>query len=128
MKKRLLLLLFAGCIFGLQAQMITGNVSAAEDGAPLPGVTVRIKNVNEGTITDDGGNFKLSAAKGTTLVFSYTGFEEETVTVGDQAVINVTMKSTTAILKDLVVVAYGTVKKSDLTGSVSSISSEDRPG
>ncbi|MBP6811551.1 MAG: TonB-dependent receptor [Saprospiraceae bacterium] len=125
MKKRLLLLLFAGCIFGLQAQMITGNVSAAEDGAPLPGVTVRIKNVNEGTITDDGGNFKLSAAKGTTLVFSYTGFEEETVTVGDQAVINVTMKSTTAILKDLVVVAYGTVKKSDLTGSVSSISSED---
>jgi TonB-linked SusC/RagA family outer membrane protein len=126
MKYRLLsVVLFFGCFMALQAQNITGKVSSAQDQVSLPGVTVSVKRTNQGTITDGDGNFKLSASKGSTLVFSYTGFETKEVVLNDQLLLDVALEPTNALLKDVVIVAYGTVKKSDLTGSVSSISSED---
>jgi TonB-linked SusC/RagA family outer membrane protein len=126
MKYRLLsVVLFFGCFMALQAQNITGKVSSAQDQVSLPGVTVSVKRTNQGTITDGDGNFKLSASKGSTLVFSYTGFETKEVVLNDQLLLDVALEPTNAVLKDVVIVAYGTVKKSDLTGSVSSISSED---
>lgn len=126
MKRQLYLLLFLiGCGFSAQAQIITGKVLAAQDGAPLPGVTIRIKNASEGTTTGIDGSYSLPAAKGATLVFSYTGFESKEVVVGNEPVINLSLESSASVLKDVIIVAYGTVKKSDLTGAVSSISSED---
>lgn len=126
MKRHLpFLLLFLGLGFGLQAQKITGKVTSSEDKLPLPGVNVLIKNTSDGTITDADGTYELAAAKGTTLVFSFVGFEAKEVVVGSEAVINMALEPASQLLKDVVVIAYGTVKKSDLTGSVSSVSSED---
>jgi TonB-linked SusC/RagA family outer membrane protein len=126
MKCRLLsVILFLGCFVALQAQNITGKVTSAQDRMSLPGATISIKSTNQGTVTDGDGNFKLTAAKGATLVFSYTGFETKEIVLNNQLLLDVALEPTSSVLKDLVVVAYGTVKKSDLTGSVSSISSED---
>jgi TonB-linked SusC/RagA family outer membrane protein len=110
----------------LFSQTITGKVTAAEDALPLPGVNILVKNSAAGTITEADGTYSLEGAKrGDTLIFTYIGFETKEVAVGNQAVIDVKMSSESQVLQDVVVVAYGTVKKSDLTGSVSSISAEE---
>jgi TonB-linked SusC/RagA family outer membrane protein len=121
----LLLFLFLCTCITLHAQSVSGKVTSAEDGLPLPGVKVVLKNTSAGTITNADGQYSLTAAKGATLVFSYVGFGPKEVVVAELAVIDLVMDPASSVLKDLVVVAYGTVKKSDLTGSVSSISSED---
>lgn len=125
MKQSLLTILLLGFGWALQAQRVTGKVTAAEDGLPLPGVNILIKNTTEGTITDVDGNYEIPAGRGATLVFSYIGYESREVVVESEAVINVVLSTASAVLKDIVVVAYGTVKKSDLTGSVSSVSGEE---
>lgn len=126
MKRTLLFfLLFTGIYCTIHAQRIKGKVSSSEDGEVLLGVTVMVKNTSIGTTTDVDGNFELAAAKGVTLVFTYIGFDTKVLEVGDQSVLKVVLSPNASLLKDVVVVAYGTVKKSDLTGSVSSISSED---
>ncbi len=109
----------------LSGQTITGTVTSSEDGLPLPGVNVLVKNTSIGTITDENGKYELSDAKNKTLVFSFIGFETKEVEAGEKTVIDVVLEPESKMLKDIVVVAYGTVKKSDLTGSVSSVSSED---
>jgi len=121
----LLLLLFTGCCFVSQAQQITGKITSAEDGFPLPGATVVIKNTTKGTSADNSGNFELSAESGATLVISYVGFEKKELVLGSESVYNIALLPSAGLMKDVVIVAYGTVKKSDLTGSISSISSED---
>ncbi|MBK8566773.1 MAG: TonB-dependent receptor [Saprospiraceae bacterium] len=121
----LTLLLFLGFSLSLQAQKITGKVTSAEDGLPLPGVNVFIKNTTVGTTTEVDGSYEINAGKGAMLEFSFVGFEKKEVVVGSENIINVVLESSAQLLKDVVVVAYGTVKKSDLTGSVSSVSSED---
>ncbi len=121
----LILLLLLGVSLTAQAQKITGTVTASEDGLPLPGVNVLIKNTSDGTTTEVDGTYEISVGKGATLVFSSMGYEVKEVVVGNEAVINVVLESSSQLLKDVVVVAYGTVKKSDLTGSVSSVSSEE---
>lgn len=112
--------------FYLQAQQITGTVTSAEDGQSLPGVNILIKNTKDGTITDIDGSYSINAGKGATLVFSFTGFEtKEVVVTGQSNVIDAALETSSTLLKDVVVVAYGVVKKSDLTGSVSSVSAEE---
>jgi len=119
------LLLFMGFSFAAQSQQISGKISSAEDGLPLPGATVAIKNTSKGTTADENGNYTLTAEAGATLVFSYIGFEKRELVLKNKSVYNIALMPSAGLLKDVVVVAYGTVKKSDLTGSVSSISSED---
>ena len=110
MKRFLLFLfLFSGARLGVHAQSISGKVTSAEDGAPLAGVSVAIKNAGSGTTTDAAGSYRLTVGKGATLVFSYVGFESKTVTVGDQPVIDVVLTPGAGLLKDVVVIAYGTV-------------------
>lgn len=121
----LCLLLCMGAFLTIKAQTITGKVISTEDGLPLPGAKVLIKNTATGTTTDSGGKYLLQAEQGATLVFSCIGFEAKEVVVGNVPAIDVALEPSSAVLKDVIVVAYGTVKKSDLTGSVSSISSED---
>jgi len=102
---------------------IEGTVTD-EIGQPIPGVTVSIPGTSIGAATDIEGKYKLTVAEGATLLFSFIGFESQTVRVGNQQVINVTLLEDTASLDEVVVIGYGTVKKSDLTGSVGSVDSE----
>ncbi len=128
--KRLLamLTLFVFC-FGAFAQSesmkITGKV-IDETNEPMIGVTVMLPGTTTGTVTDFDGNFSLEAPKGSkTLTISFVGYESQTVTIPANNNINVKMEPQTQLLNDVVVVGYGTQRKSDLTGSVSNLSADD---
>lgn len=109
----------------LQERSVSGTV-ISDEGEPLPGVNVIVKGGNTGTVTDVMGNYNLSVpGPNTVLVFSFIGYTEHEVSVGNQSVINVTMTPSMETLSEVVVIGYGTVKKSDLTGSVSSIKADE---
>ncbi len=104
---------------------VTGRVTD-DTGAALPGVTVVLKGTSRGTSTDASGNFSLSVPEGGgTLVFSFIGYQAQEVAIGNRSSINVTMRTDTKALQEVVVVGYGTQKKSDVTGAVTSVTSED---
>lgn len=107
-----------------QTKEITGTVSE-EGGVPLPGANVIVENSSKVTITDFDGNYTIEAQEGDVLKFSYIGFTPKTVTVGAQATINVSLSTDTQALDEVVVVGYGTQKKSVVTGAISSVKSED---
>ncbi|MET6998056.1 SusC/RagA family TonB-linked outer membrane protein [Chitinophaga defluvii] len=103
---------------------ITGKVSDA-NGNPLIGVSVKEKNGKAGTVTDVNGQFSLTAANGTILVFSYMGYEAQEVMVNGNAPLAVTLIESTSGLNEVVVVGYGTQKKKDITGAISSVNGKD---
>ena len=104
---------------------VTGQVTD-QQGEPLIGVNVLIKGSNQGTSTDVEGNFSINNVEETAvLVFSYIGYQTLEVNLDGRSSIVVKMASDAQLLDELVVVGYGTVKKSDLTGSVASIDVED---
>ncbi|WP_298488197.1 TonB-dependent receptor [uncultured Maribacter sp.] len=106
-----------------QGQTISGNVSDAE--GPLAGVTVMIKGTTSGTSTDFDGNYSISVdSNDTVLVFSYIGYATKEVVVGSNTTLNVVLEGDTSKLDEVVVVGYSTKKRGELTGSVSTISSE----
>lgn len=100
--------------------VISGKVTDSEN-VELIGVSVQVKGTSQGATTDSQGLYKIAAASNSTLVFSYVGFEPKVVTVGNQTSINIVLESSDNNLSEVVVMGYGTVKKSDLTASVSSI-------
>jgi TonB-dependent SusC/RagA subfamily outer membrane receptor len=102
---------------------VTGIVTDA-NGEPIPGVTVSVPDTGIGTATDLNGNYSLSVPEGSTMVFSFIGFETQRVPVGDQSIINVTLIEDLTSLNEVVVVGYGVQKRSDITGSVASLSKE----
>lgn len=122
------LLTFLTILIGLSAWgqkvEITGMVTSAEDGEPLIGVTVRDKTGKTGVTTDLDGRYAISVAKGSTLEFTYIGFTKVEEKVGNKTTIDVVLSPEANTLDQLVVVGYGTVKKSDLTGSVSSVDAD----
>lgn len=100
----------------------TGTVKD-ENGDPLIGVSVQVKGTGVGTITDVNGNFAVKASRGQKLVFSYLGYKHTEMSASNN--MNVLMESDSEQLNEVVVVGYGTMKKSDLTGSVAAIKSKD---
>lgn len=94
-------------------------------GDPLIGVSVLVKGGSKGTSTDYNGFYTISAPADGTLVFSYVGMDTQEVKVGGSKTLNVTMTENGNYIDEVVVIGYGTVKKRDLTGSVSSVKSED---
>ncbi|ACT95918.1 SusC/RagA family TonB-linked outer membrane protein [Dyadobacter fermentans] len=104
---------------------IKGNVTD-EGGAGLPGVSVVLKGTQRGTSTGASGEFSLEIPDGgqPVLVFSFVGYKSQEVTVGNQSAVNVTMAPDENALEEVVVVGYGTVKKSDLTGAVGTLKAE----
>ena len=122
--------LFLGFIlfsFTLSAQTtsISGTVNS-EDGMPLPGVNILVKNTSNGTQTNFNGNFSIDVnQENAILVFSYVGFTAQEIPLNGKSIINVTLKENQQALEEVVVIGYGTVKKSDLTGSVSSIQADE---
>jgi len=108
----------------LQQQKVIKGTITDEQGKSLPGVNVLIKGTNQGTVTDVNGKYTLSVASNATLVFSFMGYRKQDVSVAGKSIINVTMIEEAIRLKEVVAIGYGTVKKSDLTGSVGSVKIE----
>lgn len=104
---------------------ISGIVSD-ETGAGLPGVSVLMKGTQRGTVTDKDGAYRLTVADGAvTITFSFVGYISQDVAVSNQTVVNVTLKPETKSLDEIVVVGYGTARKKDLTGAVTSVTAKD---
>lgn len=110
----------------LSAQVVTvsGTVTSADDNQPLTGVTILEKGTNNGTVTSFDGTYSITVPTDATLEFSFIGFQPREVSVGSQSVIDVAMEEDVQQLSEVVVVGYGTQRKSDLTGSVASLTSE----
>jgi len=129
MKKQFLifLLVFLGAFSYVQAQTVTGTVTGAEDGIPIPGATVSVEGfASSGSLTDDAGNFSVELPQGaTTLVFSFIGMETQRVAINGQTVINVQLKSESTDIEEVIVVGYGTQKKSLVTGSIAKVDGEE---
>ena len=122
-----LMALFLLCLFplGAMAQSVVKGTVNDEAGEPIIGATVKVQGTQKGSITDFNGNFSVEAASNATLEVSYVGYVTQKVKVGGQSNITVTMKEDAQMLNDIVVVGYGTMKKSDITGSVVSVNTED---
>ncbi|WP_198174864.1 TonB-dependent receptor [Spirosoma arboris] len=104
---------------------LSGTVSD-EASNPLPGVSIVVKGTNRGTTTDANGQFRMTLLTGDdVLVFSFVGYQSKEVTVGNQTSVNVSLAVDTKNLNEVVVVGYGTQKRSDLTGSISSVKAEE---
>ncbi len=107
-----------------QAVRITGKVTSAADNQGIPGASVVVKGTTAGTTTNAGGEFTLDAATDAVLVISYIGYTTEEVPVAGKSRIDVTLAEDIKALSEVVVIGYGAVKKSDLTGSVASVKGE----
>ncbi|WP_439488336.1 SusC/RagA family TonB-linked outer membrane protein [Algoriphagus sp.] len=127
----LIVLLFLGTLVlsgasYAQQRTVTGTVTTGDDPLGLPGVNVLLKGTTIGTVTDIDGNYSINVPEGNeVLVFSMIGFEKQEVEIGSMAVIDITLSEDISALDEVVVVGYGTVKKSDLTGSVATLKKED---
>ncbi len=120
----LIFLLLSHSLFA-QTIQITGKVTSAEDGQPIPGVTVVEKNTSNGTITNIEGIYNLSIPQGATVVYSFVGMNEEELVINSAGTYDVILVPSVEELDEVVLIGYGTKKKRDIIGSVSSVSSED---
>lgn len=108
--------------FGAFAQqgMVTGQV-VDEKGESVIGATVQVKGTSDGTITDFDGNFSLKAKVGNTLVVSYVGYSTQEVKISKQTGNRIVLKEDAEVLDEVVVVGYGTARKGDLTGALTTM-------
>jgi TonB-linked SusC/RagA family outer membrane protein len=121
----LLLLVSTVPAFAQTAGPVSGRVTDAT-GQALPGVTVRLKETSgTGTVTDVNGTYRISAAPGNTLVFSFIGSITQEIRVADQHVIDVQLKDDLRSLNEVVVIGYQSVRKRDLTGAISTVSAAE---
>jgi TonB-linked SusC/RagA family outer membrane protein len=120
------MLLFLCTLTFAQSRQITGRVTDQKDGNALPGVTVKVKGTNSGTVTTPDGSYKLEVpAQGAFLVFSFVGYDDQEIAVGSQKSINVVLSTGNKDLSEVVVVGYGTQNRRELTGAVSKISGKE---
>lgn len=109
-----------------QVRTITGTVTDKVTKETLPGATIILKGTTSGTSTDIDGKFSLPVSSNeSVLVISFVGYEPSEIIVGNQSVIDVPLTSSKVMLSEIVVIGYGTVRKSDLTGSVGSVKAKD---
>ncbi|MDD4225145.1 MAG: TonB-dependent receptor [Mariniphaga sp.] len=129
LKLKILLLFLAimlqgAAIYGQQT--VTGSVTDASSGEALVGATVVIKGTSIGTVTDVDGNFSIQVpGLQEDLLISFVGFENQEIPIGGRTVIHVQLQESDVLLSEMVVIGYGTVKKTDLTGSVAVVDSEE---
>ena len=123
MTKRIIMVLLAFLTIGVQAfsqSSVKGKVTDAK-GEAIPGASVVVKGTTTGTMTDLDGNYALNAASSATLVYSCIGYQNQEVAVAGKSVINVVLAEDSELLDDVVVVAYGTARRKDLTGSIGTV-------
>jgi TonB-linked SusC/RagA family outer membrane protein len=128
MKKTLILfvlLLFTGSLVFAQTAQISGTVTSSEDGLPIPGVNVSVKGTTMGAITGADGKYSLTVNSSvSTLTFSFIGFKSQDVEIAGKTRIDVVLVSDLKLVDEVVVVAYGTSKKSSFTGSADVVKNE----
>jgi TonB-linked SusC/RagA family outer membrane protein len=108
-----------------QVKVISGIVTSVKEGIPLPGVNVLVKGTSTGVVTDFDGNYQIEVAqRDVVLIFSYLGFKTKEVPVESRTTIDVSLAEDIESLSEVVVIGYGTQKKSDLTGAISLIKQE----
>ena len=129
-KSVLAVFLFFLSVLGLQAQIleITGTVTEAGTGDPLVGVTVLQKETTMGTVCDIDGKYKISVPKGAVLKFSLIGYLTKEISIEKAGVVDVSMVVQITTLDDVIVIGYSTQKKTDKTGAVSTVKSDDLNG
>lgn len=121
----LLLLLMMVVNIGLGQISVSGTVTDSEEGTPLIGASVAVKGSTVGALTNNDGKFSLSVEnESAVLVVSYIGYARQEITVGSQRQLTIAMVSEAASLDEVVVIGYGTTKKSDLTGAVSTVTAK----
>jgi len=119
------ILLCLGNVFS-QDRTITGTLKDAGENTPLIGATIQIKGTTLGTVTDIDGNFELSVpTEAETIVFSYVGYLSQETGIGDKTVFDILLTEDIQQLDEVVVIGYGTQKKTDLTGSIATVSGAD---
>lgn len=125
----LLMVLAVVFLTGFQAygqRIVRGTVYASDTKETLPGVNVVVKGTTRGTTSDLYGSYQIELQAGDqVLVYSFIGFDDQEILVGERTVIDVTLQVSSTQLEEFVVIGYGTVRKSDLTGAVSSLKAED---
>jgi iron complex outermembrane receptor protein len=104
---------------------VSGVITDAEDGAPLPGASVLVKGTTTGTTTDIDGRFSLNVEPNTVLVISYVSYRSQEITVQPNTTVNVALQPDTETLEEVIVIGYGVQKKEDKTGAVSTVESDD---
>ena len=118
------LLLMPALLWAQQPESVTGTVKSKDDGQPLPFVNISIKGTTTGTISDMDGNFNIKAKRGDVLVFSFIDCKSLEEAYDGQSPLNVMMEKSDQMLDEVVAVGYGTMRKSDVTGAVTSIKAE----
>ena len=118
----LILSIFTLTSYGQQS--VTGKITSSEDGQGIPGVSVAVKGSNKGTTSDASGNYKIAADSKARLSFSAIGFVSQEVEVGSKSSVDIKMVSDVQSLNEVVVVGYGTQKKSQLTGAISQVTAK----
>jgi TonB-linked SusC/RagA family outer membrane protein len=108
-----------------QSQTVTGTVTSAGDGMSVPGANVFVEGTQNATSTDFDGKFTINAKSGDVLKFSFIGFKTQSVTVGAQKTINVVLQSEAADLKEVVVIGYGTQKRTTVTSAITQVSGDN---
>ncbi len=109
-----------------QTRQVTGKVTSTEDGSALPGVSVSLKGTSRGTTTGTDGSYKISVSDGTVLVFSFVGYKQQSVSVGSQSVINISLASDASELNEVVVTALGLTRtKNSLPYAAQQIKGEE---
>lgn len=121
----ILLLGFYSYSFSQNLLKVSGIVADSADGKPLAGVTVTVQGTSNATKTNNAGAFTIDAAKNASLVFSFTGYNSQTVAVSDDNNINVTLGAVSQSLSEVVVVSYGTQRKREITGAISNINANE---
>lgn len=120
--KLLLIALLIGFTSSAWAQNSVSGVVTDSQGMPVPGVNVTVKGTSTGAATDFDGNYLIKASTGDVLVYSYLGFKTRELAYAGQSTLNVKLEEDASQLDEVVVVGYGSVKRSDLTGAVASVS------
>ncbi|WP_430410206.1 SusC/RagA family TonB-linked outer membrane protein [Kordia sp.] len=121
----IVMLLFCVSMYAQEAFTIKGTVVAKADNQPVPGVNVLNVKTSKGTTTNFDGNYEIKATKGDVLQFSYVGFVTQTVIIDAQKTLNIILVEDASQLDEVVVIGYGTQKKSHLTGAISKVKNED---
>jgi TonB-linked SusC/RagA family outer membrane protein len=127
MKQTIFALLFFLGSLAVYAQELNvkGVVTSADDGLPVPGATVVVKGKTTGIITNLDGGYSLKVPGNATLIFSFVGLKSQEVPVNNRTIINVALASAVESIDEVVVVGYGTQKKSVVTGAISSVKAKD---
>lgn len=111
-------------VFAQESYLLKGTIVSEVDDQPIPGVNVIVLNTTRGASTDFDGNFEIQVASGEVLQFSYLGYVTKTVIVDNQKTLQVSLAEDTSQLDEVVVIGYGTQKKSHLTGAISKVKNE----